>query len=112
MFYKLIISALRHKQKLVDRNLEIISNNLPTLDQFFKRHSDHFAWQRPQAGAIGFPRLIGKDVDQFCKDLVEATGVLLLPGSLYEDSGNHFRIGFGRQNFPEALERLEKFLGR
>ena len=104
--------ALRHKQKLVDRNLEIIFDNLAMLDQFFNRHSDLFAWQRPQAGAIGFPRLIGKDVDEFCKDLVATTGVLLLPGTLYEDSGNHYRIGFGRQNFPEALVRLEKFLGR
>ncbi len=104
--------ALRHKQKLVDRNLEIISNNLDMLDQFFKHQSDHFTWQRPQAGAIGYPRLIGKDADEFCKDLVETTGVLLLPGTLYDDPDNHFRIGFGRKNFPEALLRLEKFLGR
>ncbi len=43
--------------------------------------------------------------------MVEKTGVLLLPGTLYEDQGNHFRIGFGRKNFPDALARLEEFLG-
>jgi aspartate/methionine/tyrosine aminotransferase len=104
--------ALRHRKKLVARNLEIITDNLALLDQFFVRHPDRFAWQRPQAGSIGFPQLIGEDVNNFCKDLVENTGVLLLPGTLYDDQGNHFRIGFGRKNFPDALVRLEEFLGR
>ena len=30
-------------------------------------------------------------------------GVLMLPGSIYEHHGNHFRLGFGRRNMPEAL---------
>ena len=102
--------ALRHRDKLVARNLAIISDNLALLDQFFGRHPDRFEWQRPRAGAIGFPRLIGHDVNKFCRDLVENTGVLLLPGTLYDDQGNHFRVGFGRENFPEALERLEGYL--
>ena len=104
--------ALRHREKLVARNLGIITSNLSLLDQFFVRHPDRFAWQRPQAGSIGFPRLIGEDINDFCKDLVEKTGVLLLPGTLYEDQGNHFRIGFGRKNFPDALTRFEDYLGR
>ena len=104
--------ALRHREKLVARNMGIITRNLALLDQFFARHADRFAWQRPTAGLIGFPRLIGENVDDFCKDLVEDAGVLLLPGTLYDDSGNHFRIGFGRQNFPDALLRLEEYSGR
>ncbi len=104
--------ALRFREKLVARNLGIITRNLARLDQLFARYPDRFAWQRPQAGSIGFPQLIGKDVNEFCKDLVEKTGVLLLPGTLYEDQGNHFRIGFGRKNFPGGLARLEEFLGK
>jgi len=104
--------ALRHRDKLTARNLEIISTNLALLDQFFDRHSDRLAWQRPQAGAIGFPQLIGQDVDDFCKDLVENAGVLLLPGTLYGDRDNHFRIGFGRKNFQEALVLWEDYLTR
>lgn len=104
--------ALRHREKLVARNVGIITSNLALLDQFFARHPDRFAWQRPQAGSIGFPRLIGKDVEDFCKDLVEKAGVLLLPGTLYDDQGNHFRIGFGRKNFPDAMAVFEDFLGR
>jgi hypothetical protein len=37
--------------------------------------------------------------------------VLILPGSIYEHPGNHFRVGFGRRNMPEALGRLERFAG-
>jgi len=37
---------------------------------------------------------------------------LLLPGSVYDDSGNHFRVGFGRRNMPEAMARLDAFLQR
>jgi aspartate/methionine/tyrosine aminotransferase len=103
--------ALRHRQKLVERNLGIIADNLAVLDAFFARHADRFTWQRPKAGAIGFPRLLGGNVVHFCETLVESAGVLLLPGTLYDDSGNHFRIGFGRKNLPEAMAKLEKFLG-
>jgi aspartate/methionine/tyrosine aminotransferase len=104
--------ALRHRQKLVERNLGIITDNLSKLDAFFARQGDRFAWQRPKAGAIGFPRLMGEDVVQFCDTLVASAGVLLLPGTLYDDGGNHFRIGFGRQNLPEALAQLERFLDK
>jgi aspartate/methionine/tyrosine aminotransferase len=102
--------ALRHRQKLVDRNLAIITDNLALLDAFFDRHGERLAWQRPKAGTIGFPRLLGEDAEDFCAALVEATGVLLLPGTLYDVGANHFRIGFGRKNLPDGLSRLERFL--
>ena len=35
--------------------------------------------------------------------------MLLLPGSIYGHPGNHFRLGFGRRNLPEALGRLDRF---
>jgi aspartate/methionine/tyrosine aminotransferase len=104
--------ALRHRDALAERSLEIISDNLKVLDQFFDRHAALFAWQRSQAGSIGFPRLLGEDVEAFCEAVVKSAGVLLLPGTLYGDDGNHFRIGFGRKNMPEAIERLEDFLGK
>ena len=104
--------ALRHRDKLTARNLKIISDNLALLDQFFDRHSERLAWQRPRAGAIGFPQLMGRDVDEFCQDLVETNGVLLVPGTLYDDPGNHFRIGFGRKNFADGLALLDDFIGR
>jgi len=102
--------ALRHRDRLTGRNLAIIRDNLSLLDKFFTSHSDRFEWIRPKAGPIAFPKLLGEDVEQFCHRLVTETGVLLLPGTLYDHPGNHFRLGYARRNMPEALERLEGFL--
>jgi len=102
--------ALRHGTALVERNHRIIAANLAVLDEFFAAHGDRFVWRRPTAGPIAFPRLIGEDVDVFCDVLLEQAGILLLPGSVYGDTGNHFRVGFGRKNLPEAVARLEAFL--
>lgn len=102
--------ALCHRQRLTERNREIIRHNLDVLDAFFARYSDRFTWQRPKAGPIAFPRLLGAQVAEFCDQLVRQSGVLLLPGTLYEHPGNHLRIGFGRRNLPEAIGRLEDFL--
>jgi len=102
--------ALRHREKLVARNMEIITSNLAMLETFFSVHEETFSWIKPKAGPIAFPHLIGQDVDTFCDQLVKEQGVMLLPGTAYDHPGNHFRIGFGRANMPEALSRLEEFL--
>lgn len=102
--------ALRHRERLVARNLGIIADNVSTLDRFFERHADLFSWVRPTAGSIAYPRLLKGDIDNFWRALAEEAGVLLLPGSVFDDRENHFRIGFGRTSLPEAIDRLEAFL--
>ncbi|MGA2764173.1 MAG: aminotransferase class I/II-fold pyridoxal phosphate-dependent enzyme [Spirochaetia bacterium] len=104
--------ALRHEDELASRSRTIIGDNLAVLTAFFAKHAGRFAWQSPKAGPIAFPRLIGGDSGNFCTTLAKKSGVLLLPGSVYDDSGNHFRIGFGRRNMPEAVARLDAFLQR
>ena len=104
--------ALRHGDELVARSRSIVGENLALLSRFFVRHADRFAWQSPKAGPIAFPRLIGGEAGNFCTALARKSGVLLLPGSVYDDSGNHFRIGFGRRTVPEAVARLDAFLQR
>ncbi|MCX6038616.1 MAG: aminotransferase class I/II-fold pyridoxal phosphate-dependent enzyme [Chloroflexi bacterium] len=102
--------ALRHRGQISGRNLQIIHDNLSLLDGFFSARADRFEWVRPKAGPIAFPRLIGEDVEQFCHQLVTNSGVLLLPGTMYDHPGNHFRLGFARKNMPQALAQLEQFL--
>jgi aspartate/methionine/tyrosine aminotransferase len=102
--------ALRHRQKIVSRNMGIIRENLAVLDAFFARHRETFGWRRPRAGSIAFPRLLGRGVGAFCHELVTEAGVLLLPGTLFGDAGNHFRVGFGRKDMPEAIAALDGFL--
>ena len=103
--------ALRHRQKLIERNVGMMLRNLSLLDYFFARHRSTFSWHRPKAGPIAFPRLLDGDSEAFCRRLVREAGVLLLPGTVFDDRGDHFRIGFGRRDTPAALARLEAFLG-
>lgn len=102
--------ALRNADVIVKRNLDIIRKNLDCLDAFFETREDKFNWYRPKAGSVAFPALRKGSVDEFCRELVEKAGVLLLPGTLYENNLNSFRVGFGRKNMPEALWRLEEYL--
>jgi aspartate/methionine/tyrosine aminotransferase len=106
----LALIALRRLDDVVARTRAIVDPNLALLDEFFARWAGVFEWARPRGAAIGFPRLVDSTpIDEFAAELVATEGVLLLPGSIYEHPGNHFRLGFGRRNLPEALARLERF---
>jgi aspartate/methionine/tyrosine aminotransferase len=104
--------AMRNRKNLSERNINIIKQNLTIMDEFFARHSSRFRWVRPQAGSMAFPRYLDGNVEKFCDELVWKAGVLLLPGTVYDDSNDHFRIGLGRKNLPQAVERLDRFLSR
>jgi aspartate/methionine/tyrosine aminotransferase len=109
----LALIALRAKETIIKRSLDIIQGNLVLLDDFFTKWSQTFTWPRPQAGSIAFPELVtGQSIEEFAEQLVKQEGVLLLPGTVYDHPGNHFRIGFGRKNMPEALGRLEHFVSQ
>ncbi len=106
----LALIALRARHRVLARSRALIDRNLQLLDAFFARHPDTFGWVRPRAGSVAFPRLLrDMPVAAFCQALREREGVLLLPGDVYDFPGNHFRLGLGRQNLPEALARLERF---
>ena len=67
----------------------------------------------PRGGTVAFPRLkLATPVDEFIDMLVRQESVLLLPGSVFDDTENRFRIGLGRIAAPEALARLDDFLTR
>jgi aspartate/methionine/tyrosine aminotransferase len=102
--------AMRNRRKLSERNLSIIKRNLTVVDDLFSRRAHLFSWVRPRAGSMAFPRLLKGDVEEFCDNLVREAGVMLLPGSVYDDSQNHFRLGLGRKSLPQAVERLEEFI--
>ncbi len=106
--------GLRARNEVLRRSREIVAANLERLDAFFDDWADRFTWVRPRAGSVGFPRLTvpGVGIDEWAAGLVEAAGVLLLPGSQFGYGGNQFRIGFGRTDLPVALERLEEHARR
>lgn len=106
----LSVVALKHRDRIVRRNREIVLRNLELLDGFFGRFPDTFSWRRPKAGPIAFPSLKRGSAEAFCRELVERAGVLLLPGTVYGPWPENFRIGFGRSNMPACLEKFEEYL--
>ena len=102
--------ALRHKEFILNRNLEIIKTNLRHLESFFEKHSNRFEWIKPKAGPLIFPKLkFTQDAEIFCLDLRKKKDVLVMPGNQFNYSNNHVRIGFGRKNMVEALAKLEEY---
>ncbi len=109
----LAMIALRNKDALLSRNCEIVDENLPKWEAFFARHQDLFEWRRPDGSCMAFPRYMGTEgVEKFCRRLVEDSGVLLLPSTIYcSELGpiptDRFRLGFGRNGLDEGLAALE-----
>ena len=107
----LAIIALRARDRILDRTQQIIRQNLDHADRFFADHHSFFEWIRPFAGPVAFPRLkYPEAIERFCDKLIESKGVMLVPGSLFEFPGNHFRMGVGKRNFPEGLGILDQYV--
>lgn len=115
---KLTIIAVRNREKILARNCGIIDENLPKIETFFQRHQDLFEWQRPQGSCMAFPRYKGSDgVTRFTERLVEESGVLLLPSTIYSSElgptpNDRFRIGIGRTGLDEGLAAMESHIMR
>lgn len=105
------IIALRNKDKIIQRNRRIIRENLHTSRNFFSKHSDIFEWLEPEAGSIAFPGLkLPMPVSVFCETAIREKNIMILPGTVFEHDGNHFRVGYGRTNLQEALNELGQLL--
>jgi aspartate/methionine/tyrosine aminotransferase len=57
--------------------------------------------------------LVGLDAPSatdYCHNLAQTAGVLLLPGAFMGYEDRYVRFGFGRAGFLTALERYEEYL--
>ena len=110
---KLARIALRNRDKLLARNCGIVDENLPKWEGFFKSYSELFDWQKPDGSCMGFPRYKGaKGVEQFCRSLVDESGILFLPSTIYSSElsdtpMDRFRLGYGRKRLDEGLAVLD-----
>ncbi|MFP5260209.1 MAG: aminotransferase class I/II-fold pyridoxal phosphate-dependent enzyme, partial [Acidobacteriota bacterium] len=102
--------ALAVRETILGRLNRLLGQNRRLLSDFFLNHSELFHFVAPKGGLTAFPGLRRGTAEAFCQELLAATGVLLLPGNLYgEQWDKRFRIGFGRADFAENLERLADF---
>ena len=123
----LALMALRSGESILAANVARIDRNVRAATAFFDRHREVFSWVPPQAGTVCFPRLgtapgmAGKGggpqdaaaasgAEAFCARLLEKTGVLLLPSTVYGYGDSHFRLGLGREDFSVGLEVLGAYL--
>lgn len=103
--------ALENCEALLRRNRQIVRTNLTILDDWMSRQP-LMSWVRPAGGTV---TLLNYDLDigsyEFCRRLMDETGVLLTPGAAFEMEGT-VRIGFG--NGTDALlgglDGLSRFL--
>ncbi len=105
----LAVVALENREKIMERNLEIIRESVALLGEWVDSEPA-FHWVRPRAGTTAF---VGYDLDipsdEFCIDLLGSTGTFLLPGSCF---GIEKRLRFGYAYGTEALKRgLESVSG-
>ena len=83
------------------------------LDTFFLQYHDIFAWNRPKGGSICLPRMLTvQDTFAFCEELVDETGIMLVPSTVFQFGSQHVRIGFGREDLPDVLARFAEYLDR
>ncbi len=107
----LAIMALRAKEQILQRSRDICLHNLKILDACMTRHQKRLSWIRPQSGTMAVVKLeLPIPIDTFAKGLVRTTGILIMPGSVFDLPGNYFRIGFGKKNMPDILEKFEAYL--
>jgi aspartate/methionine/tyrosine aminotransferase len=103
--------ALQNGQTIIDRNMGIIEANLKTAVDVFTRHPDVLRWIKPDGGSIAFPEWRGTlPVEEFCRRLLDKKSVMLVPGSMFDHPGNHFRLGLGRKSFGEGMTSFEEVL--
>jgi aspartate/methionine/tyrosine aminotransferase len=109
----LAMIALAHHREILDRNLRIIRHNLADLHAFLDARPAQLSWVPPRAGPVAMvePAHV-TDIEDYCDLVLERTGVLLLPGTVFDESNRGVRIGFGRRSFPDALDRYAAFVGQ
>lgn len=103
---------------LLARNIQLAKTNLALLEKFMVKNEDEAEWVKPVAGTTAFVKFHreGKAVDDvdFCKKLLDATGVLFVPGSMCfgDEWKGYVRIGFVNQTdvIKEGLDAVTKFV--
>jgi len=109
----LAIAALRSRLAILEEQRARVSRNVRVLDGFFSKYQALFRWNRPVGGSVSFPRVLAvDDTSTFCEELIQATGILLVPSSQFQYGQHHVRMGFGRENLPQVIERFGDYLDR
>jgi aspartate/methionine/tyrosine aminotransferase len=117
----LAMRALSVRVQLAERSRETVRSNLAICTSFMERQSALFQWRPPMAGSTALVEIdlehLGREQAQsftttteYCHDLAQNHGILLLPGECLGCSSRFLRIGLGRVGFQTALAAWEATL--
>ncbi|MCF0248522.1 MAG: aminotransferase class I/II-fold pyridoxal phosphate-dependent enzyme [Synergistes sp.] len=96
--------AMRNAPDLLQRNHNIVLENLSLAEAFFKKRKDLFQWIQPNGGSTAFPRLLAPyDVTKMCERAMTEKRLLIIGERAFGLNTNHFRVGLGRTDFGRAL---------
>ena len=103
---RLAARVLDNAEGLLHSGRERIAHNRKSVTEFVERNP-RLSWVRPEAGTVGFVRLLTGDVDQLVERLLTEYDTLVVPGRFF-GAPDHFRIGYGMDAgvLGEGLARL------
>lgn len=102
--------ALRHSDKMLARNRQIVRENLAILDTWIQAHP-HFHYTKPRAGTTA---LVYYDFDipsyEFCEKMYHQTGAFVTPGDCFEQP-HSMQIGYAcaAQTLRDGLAAMAEF---
>lgn len=103
--------AIDNAAAIMHRNNQIIRRNIEAFERFLAQTGSMFAWRKPRAGMMTLVKTaLDAPLHDFAKSLARDTGVLILPGDLFEIEGDFFRLGLGRTEFPDVLQKFKAWL--
>lgn len=102
---------LSKKDNIMQRNNSIVRRNAVLLEQFVQQHSALFAYVPPKGATMAYVKLLGgQPAMDFCMEILEHTGVLIVPSSVLENSDEYLRIGLCRESFPVCVRLVSEYL--
>jgi aspartate/methionine/tyrosine aminotransferase len=99
--------ALDASQVLLERNRAIVAANIAAMERFVRRHAEDMVWHAPAAGPVSLVRLLRESATAHAERVRTQGGAVLVPATLFDLDDAHVRVGLGRRNFAQALERWE-----
>ena len=107
----LSIIGLNHIDYFLSQNIAKIKANIACFTDFATSHQSLISFTPPRAGSTAFVKLhISETALAFSDKMVAETGIMTLPAEMFDYDGKYIRIGFGRANMPEILERFGAYL--
>ena len=102
---------LNRKDEIMQRNNAIVRRNAALLKEFVQQHTDLFAYIPPKGATMAYVKLLGgQSAMDFCMEILEHTGVLIVPSSVLESSDEYLRVGLCRESFQECVRLVSEYL--